>query len=375
MFVFPVTRTRTFLIETRSLRQGSATNLTDPPIGHGERVAHQVARRIQHVIEQLMGQILQTTGHRLVRSHERRADVPGFGIGERRIRFFDKPAPERPHLLAIVFDRVARLVPMRVGNYGDQTVRPVQVVGGDLGRGVAQIRRSVVHVRIKRCDRRERAGTEGDPHHRRRCGRHVVPQFDRDHVTSAVDADRTVAMPAFRCTERSVRVKRRAFEMRRHQKVDVLDRHLVLRRPAPRDVVGGRRVAGRGRIPILARVQVTLHVPGARRVVDMVLDGAGAEHHTRVDVVRQHGGDAETGALRGPHGTAQMVPIDEFAQVRAAHEEPPLAERVGEVEVVDAQLVGDRRIAVVGHTARNPVVPTDCLDIPDLVHVGNDHAV
>ena len=66
-----------------------------------------------------MGQILQTTGHRLVRSHERRADVPGFGIGERRIRFFDKPAPERPHLLAIVFDRVARLVPVRVGNYGE----------------------------------------------------------------------------------------------------------------------------------------------------------------------------------------------------------------------------------------------------------------
>ena len=100
---------------------------------------------------------LQTPGHRLVRSHERRADVPGFGIGERRIRFFDKPAPERPHLLAIVFDRVARLVPVRVGNYGDQTVRPVQVVGGDLGRGVAQIRRSVVHIRIKRCDRRERS--------------------------------------------------------------------------------------------------------------------------------------------------------------------------------------------------------------------------
>ena len=67
-----------------------------------------------------MGQILQTPGHRLVRSHERRADVPGFGIGERRIRFFDKPAPERPHLLAIVFDRVARLVPVRVGNYGDR---------------------------------------------------------------------------------------------------------------------------------------------------------------------------------------------------------------------------------------------------------------
>ena len=96
-----------------------------------------------------MGQILQTPGHRLVHSHERRADVPGFGIGERRIRVLDKPAPERPHLLAIVFDRVARLVPVRVGNYGDQTVRPVQVVGGDLGRGVAKIRRSVVHVRIK----------------------------------------------------------------------------------------------------------------------------------------------------------------------------------------------------------------------------------
>ncbi len=72
---------------------------------------------------------------------------------------------------------------------------------------------------------------------------------------------------------------------------------------------------------------------------------------------------------------AEVVRFDEFREIGAAHEFAGVAERVVEIEVVDAELVGDGRIAVVRHAARDPMVAADGLDIPDFVHIGDDDAV
>ena len=152
--------------------------------------------------------------------------------------------------------------------------------------------------------------------------------------------------------------------MRAHQEVHILDAHLALRFAAPRDVVRGRRVPGVRGIPVLARVQVPLHVPGTRRVVDVILGGGGAEGRTRVQMVRA-----------AVHGHIKVMTLDELDEIRAAHVLAPLAERVVQIELVDAQLVGDRGVAVVRHTAGDPMMAADRLHIPDLVGVADRDAV
>ena len=262
------------------------------------------------------------------------------------------------------FDRIAGFVEMRVGERGDQTVRPVQVVGGHLGRGVAQVGGRIVDVRVERRRGGERAGTERHPHHRAVDGRRIRAHLNRHHMPGAVDANRTVTMAAFRRACRAVRIIWRAFEMRGQQEIDVFEAYLGFRHAAPGNVVGLRRVAGGRRIPILAGVEVALHVPGAGRVVDVILRRRRAERLARVEVAR-----------RGVHGAVEMMRGHELTQIGAAQVFAPFAERVGEIEIVDAELVGDRGVAVVGNPAGDPMMPADGLDVPDLVHVGDDHAV
>ena len=151
--------------------------------------------------------------------------------------------------------------------------------------------------------------------------------------------------------------------MRSQQEVDVLDGHGVLRFKAPWNIIRFGRAVCR-----FDGVKLAVHVPGARRVVDMVLRGGGAEHDARVAVAVVHA------ALRAGRA-AEMVAFDEFRQVVAAHEFARVAEGVVEIEIVDAKLVGNNRAFVVRHAAGDPMVSTDGFDVPDFVHIGNDDAV
>ncbi len=75
------------------------------------------------------------------------------------------------------------------------------------------------------------------------------------------------------------------------------------------------------------------------------------------------------------HRQVKVVARDEFAQVGGAHAVLLCAERVVEVELVDAELVRHRHIAVVGHALGNPVVAADRFEPPDLVRVTERDAV
>ena len=202
-------------------------------------------------------------------------------------------------------------------------------------------------------------------------------------------------MAAFRRSERAVRIVRSALEVRAHQEVDVFERHSVLRHAAPRNIVGCGRVAGGRRIPVLAWIEVALHVPGTRRVVDAVFGGGGAESRARIEMVvtQRRAATAIAAAVHAAvsesarrleseaatccraHSAVKVVRVHEFAQIGTAHEFALGVEGVVEVEIVDAELVGDGRIAVVRHAAGDPMVPADCFDVPDFVYVGNDDAV
>ncbi len=117
-------------------------------------------------------------------------------------------------------------------------------------------------------------------------------------------------------------------------------------------------------VPLLVvRVEEALHVPGARRVVDVVGIGVGTEGVARIE--------------RGDvlHGQIQMVAFDELAQIRGAHVLLLVAEGVVEVEFVDAELVRHGHVRLVRHTLGDPMVAADGFEPPDLIDVGEGDAV
>ena len=194
-------------------------------------------------------------------------------------------------------------------------------------------------------------------------------------MPGAVDADRTVAMAAFRRSESTVRVVRGSLEVRAHQEIDVFERHSVLRHATPRNIVGRGRVAGGRRIPILAWIEVALHVPGTRSVVDVVFGGGGAKNCARIEMVASQRRaaiaitavyidvsesvrrlESEAATCSRAHSAVKVVRIHEFTQIGTAHEFTLGVEGVVEVEIVDAELVGDGRIAVVRHAAGDPMM-------------------
>ena len=85
--------------------------------------------------------------------------------------------------------------------------------------------------------------------------------------------------------------------------------------------------------------------------------------------------ESEAATCSRAHSAVKVVRIHEFTQIGTAHEFTLGVEGVVEVEIVDAELVGDRGIAVIGHAAGDPMVSADRFDIPDFVYVGNDDAI
>ena len=156
--------------------------------------------------------------------------------------------------------------------------------------------------------------------------------------------------------------------MAREYVLDVLDGHLALGHAAPGDIVALGRVVGVGAIPHVAGVETALHVPRARRVVDVVAVAVRAKGLARVK-------DRSRAVALDAQRQVQMPLGHPGAQVGGAHVVGLGALGVIQVKAVDTQLVGHGHIGVIGHTLGNPVVAADGLEPPDLVHITKGDAV
>ena len=156
--------------------------------------------------------------------------------------------------------------------------------------------------------------------------------------------------------------------MARKHVLDVLDGHLALGHTAPGDVVALGRVIGVGTVPHIAGVEAALHVPGARRVVDVVAVAVGAKGLARVK-------DRSRAVALDAQRQVQMPLGHPGAQVGRAHMIGLGAFSIVQVKAVDTQLVGHGHIGVIGHALGNPVVTADGLEPPDLVHVAKGDTV
>ena len=150
--------------------------------------------------------------------------------------------------------------------------------------------------------------------------------------------------------------------------LNVLDGHLALGHAAPGDVVALGRKVSVGTIPHVAGVEAALHVPGARRVVDMVAVAVGAKGLARVE--------DRCGTVALDTQRQVKMPLGHpGAQAGRAHVVGLVALGVVQVKAVDTQLVGHGHIGVVGHALGNPVVAADGLEPPNLVHVAKGDTV
>ena len=151
-----------------------------PAVGHGETVVHEIAGRVEHVVEQFRDVSAQVFRHFFVgllqsgdgcntcvfRNLRGPCTLLRFGRARLRghltqfgISTFHQTMAVSAGRFRKSFDRIAGFVEMRVGERGDQTVRPVQVAGRDFRRGVTQVGGRIVDVRIERRGRGEGAGT------------------------------------------------------------------------------------------------------------------------------------------------------------------------------------------------------------------------
>ena len=147
-----------------------------PAVGHGETVVHEIAGRVEHVVEQFRNVSAQIFRHFFVgllqfcdncntcvfRNLRGPCTLLRFGRARLRGHLTQFGISAFHQTMAVFrksFARIAGFVEMRVGERGDQTVRPVQVAGRDFRRGVTQVGGRIVDVRIERRGRGEGAGT------------------------------------------------------------------------------------------------------------------------------------------------------------------------------------------------------------------------
>ena len=160
------------------------------------------------------------------------------------------------------------------------------------------------------------------------------------------------------------------------QVLHIRRRQLLVGAHGPGDVETLGAEFGRG--PGKARVggrQAAAQVPLARGVVQLVEPGVGGKRDAGVEVARQPFDGLAGIVLVGGHVHEQIVLADPLGQIGAAHVVVLIAQRVGQIEVIDALAVGLHHVAVVGHAPCDPMVAADVLPVPDLVRVAEGHAV
>ena len=196
----------------------------------------------------------------------------------------------------------------------------------------------------------------------------IGAQLQHSELAVAVDADGAIGATRGGRALAAVAVVLRALVVARKHVLDVLDGHLALGHAAPGDIVALGRVVGLGTVPHIAGVKAALHIPGARRVVNVVAVAVRAKGLARV---KDRGRTVALNAQR----QVQMPLGHPSAQVGGAHVIGLGALGVIQVKAVDTQLVGHGHIGVIGHALGDPVVTADGLEPPDLVHVAKGDAV
>ena len=271
-------------------------------------------------------------------------------------------------LLLIILDRATALMEADVSQRADQAVGPVEVFGRHASLRVGIVFGHGLDVGVQRNQRVKRVGTKGHPLHGAIGRLRIGTQLQHGELAVAVDADGTICATRSERALATVAIVLRALVVAREYVLDVLDGHLVLGHAAPGDIVALGRVVGLGTVPHVTGVEAALHVPGARRVVDVVAVAVRAKGLARVE-------DRRRAVALDAQRQVQMPLGHPGAQVGGAHVVGLGALGVVQVKAVDTKLVGHGHIGVIGHALGDPVVATDGLEPPDLVNVTKGNAI
>ncbi len=159
-----------------------------------------------------------------------------------------------------------------------------------------------------------------------------------------------------------VGVVRRSLIMGGQRVFHILRRDFLFRRHAPGQIVGARRKIRIRAVPHFGPgIEMPQHVPGARRIVNMVRIVVASESVPRIQAPFQR--------------KVQVVPPDELLHIRRTHIVFPPGKRIPQIEPVKPQLIRHHGIDIVRHLPGNPVVTADGLQPPDFIDVLKSDAV
>ena len=157
-----------------------------------------------------------------------------------------------------------------IGQGTDQAICPIEILGRHASLRVGIVLGHGLDVGVQRNQRVKRVGAKGHPLHGAVGRLRIGAQLQHGELAVAIDADGAIGATRSGRALAAVAVVLRALVVARKHVLGVLDGHLALGHAAPGDVVALGRVVGLGTVPYIAGVKTALHVPGARRVVDVV---------------------------------------------------------------------------------------------------------
>ena len=185
-------------------------------------------------------------------------------------------------LLLIILDCATALVEANIGQGTDQAICPIEILGRHASLRVGIVLRHGLDIGVQRHERVKRVRAKRHPLHGAIRRLRIGAQLQHGKLAVAVDADGTIGAARGGRALAAVAVVLRALVVARKHVLDVLDGHLALGHAAPGDVIALGRVVGLGTVPHIAGVEAALHVPGARRVVDVVAVAVRAKGLARV---------------------------------------------------------------------------------------------
>ena len=251
---------------------------------------------------------------------------------------------------------------MRVGKRAKQPAGPVKIVRRDSAFGAGQIFRHAAHIRIKRRQRVEYIGSEGDPLNRAHAFRYVRSDLDNRKQIRPVDAYGAVFSLVLRQDACAVRIIRSILIMGGQGILDIFDGQLVLRFQAPGNVVGFRAEISVRSIPVKGvGVQPLFDIPGPAGIVGMIGIRMAPE-----------GKPCMEGSVQRK---VQMILFHKVQEILRAHMFLLCSVRVLEIKFVDSQLIRHDHILIVRNPLCHPVMAADGLEPPDFVHILERDAV
>ena len=191
--------------------------------------------------------------------------------------------PLRQYGVLIMLDVVEVLTVGRIRQGCDQTADPVELFRGSILGRTGEISRRPMNIGVKRRHRIKGIGRKGQPLHGAERLRNIASDLNQCHKVISIDADGTVSPSHGSLSVSGIGIEGRSLIVGGKKIFHILYRQFFFRDQAPWNIIRFRSKIRPRSVPTVGmRIQVPAHIPGTRRVINMIRIVMGTESGARV---------------------------------------------------------------------------------------------